>query len=286
MFLGKDIEDQLEHWILTNASHGFPVNKEGLMYSVQKILEKNRLDTPFTNNKPGRKWFESFLKRHPRISQKHSEYINKARAAITENKIRAWFAEVSGSIEDNEVFSHAERIWNMDETAVFLSPKGALILGEKGKNTYDITSTSEKDNVTTLMAVNAAGQMAPPLTIFKYDRLPKSVLEVAPINWSIGKSDSGWMQSEQFFEYFANVFDPYVSNNNIQRPIIVFLDGHASHLSLSLSTFCREKFIILVCLPPNSTHIMQPLDVAFFFRLSKLGKRLHETGCLITMVRP
>jgi hypothetical protein len=186
-------------WIVTNAANGFPVNKDGLMYSVQKIVERRHIQTPFTKNKPGRKWFDSFLRRNPIVRQKHAEYINKARASISEEKIRTWFSEVRTLLKDDiEVLNHPQRVWNMDETAVFLSPKGGLVHAERGKPTYDITSTSEKDNVTTLITVNALGESAPPLTIFQYDRLPRAVIDAAPPHWGIGKSDSGWMQSENF----------------------------------------------------------------------------------------
>ena len=48
------------------------------------------------------------------------------------------------------------------------------------------------------------------------------------------------------------------------RPILVFADGHKSHLSLETADFCAAKQIILVALYPNSTHMLQPLDVSFF----------------------
>lgn len=47
------------------------------------------------------------------------------------------------------------------------------------------------------------------------------------------------------------------------------MDGHVSHLSYELSVFCKNHQIILCCLPPNATHILQPLDVAVFAVLKK-----------------
>lgn len=72
------------------------------------------------------------------------------------------------------------------------------------------------------------------------------------------------MTSEICFEYIANIFIPHLNETNISRPVIVFLDGYHSHLSLQLSKFCRENGLILVALCPNSTHILQPLDIAVF----------------------
>lgn len=273
--LGPDIEKKLVDWILDSSAKGFPINQDSLAYSVQKLVQEFQIQTPFINGSPGKKWFTSFLKRHPEISRKHAEFINKARAAASKNSIKRWFTETETVLGvDANVLNDPGRLFNMDETAIFLSPKGSLVLGPKGKGVYDVVSSSEKDNVTTLITVNAAGLIAPPLTIFKFKRLPKQYVSAAPKHWSIGISDSGWMQSKQFFEYFANVFLKFLNEQNIVRPIIVFLDGHASHLSLHLSTFCRENGIILICLPPNTTHILQPLDVAFFFPLKQAWKKL------------
>lgn len=49
----------------------------------------------------------------------------------------------------------------------------------------------------------------------------------------------------------------------------MFLDGHTTHLTYHLSVFCAEKNIVLVSLPSNCTHILQPLDVAVFGPLKK-----------------
>lgn len=65
--------------------------------------------------------------------------------------------------------------------------------------------------------------------------------------------------------------------NNVSFPIILFVDGHSSHLTLTLSEFCSEKEIILVALYPNATHIIQPLDVAFFRPLKMSWKNTVHT---------
>lgn len=266
--LGRDVENKLIEWIKNISKMGFPIGKEGLVYSVKKLVEEANLSTPFTNNTPGRKWFNLFMARHPEISRKQSEYINRARSLITENHIRGWFQETLELLgEHKNILDDPARLWNMDETSIYLCPKGGLVLAEKGLPVYDTSANSDKENITTLFAVNAVGQFANPLTIYKYDRLPEKIAKSAPPNWGIGKSPKGWMNSSCFYEYFSNVFIPYLQDTKATLPVIVFLDGHSSHLSLPLSKLCIEKQIILVCLYPNTTHILQPLDVSFFFPL-------------------
>lgn len=76
-----------------------------------------------------------------------------------------------------DILNYPNRIFNMNETAMYLSPKGTLIFGIRGKNVYDIGTS---DNVTTLFAVNAAGAIVTPLTIYKFKRLPRVYAEATP----------------------------------------------------------------------------------------------------------
>lgn len=44
----------------------------------------------------------------------------------------------------------------------------------------------------------------------------------------------------------------------------MLFDGHYSHLSVSFILKARNFGVHLLCLPPNNTHILQPLDVGVF----------------------
>ena len=58
-------------------------------------------------------------------------------------------------------------------------------------------------------------------------------------------------------------------------------------MSLPLSEFCHKNNIVLVCLPPNATHFIQPLDVGFYKPFKAKWKsfvalyRLKNEGCNI-----
>ena len=156
------------------AEWDFPFVKRVLVSSVKKLVESENIKTMFTNKTLSRKWFE----------KKKAEYLSKTRAAVTEEFVRNWFHEVRNLLKDVlQVFDDPRRIFNMDETATFMAPKGGLVRAEKGKNTYDVSTSSDKENITTLFTVNAAGEIAPPLTVFKYERLPQACLNKAPSDW-------------------------------------------------------------------------------------------------------
>lgn len=103
----------------------------------------------------------------------------------------------------------------------------------------------------------------------------------------IGRSENGWMCGSTFYEYIANVFLLWLNKQDIPKPIILFLDGHCSHMTIQVSDLCVENGIELLALYPNSTHFLQPMDVSVFrplkiswrkvvrkFRIKRDGARL------------
>ncbi|KAJ8947825.1 hypothetical protein NQ318_009969 [Aromia moschata] len=119
-------EEHLVKWLLTISDHGFPATRLQLLDSVQIIMKKLKRPNTFVNDRPGRKWFHSFLKRHPQISEKLTQNLTKARSDLNEVKLRGWFNEVENYVKSKKlenVFTDPRRIFNVDETAFFLAPK-------------------------------------------------------------------------------------------------------------------------------------------------------------------
>ena len=48
------------------------------------------------------------------------------------------------------------------------------------------------------------------------------------------------------------------------RPVLLTLDGHGSHFTPDALKRAADEGIIIFCIPPNTTHRAQPLDVSFF----------------------
>ena len=47
-------------------------------------------------------------------------------------------------------------------------------------------------------------------------------------------------------------------------PVLLLTDGQKLDINLDVIELCHENNIILFCLPPHTTHALQPLDVAVF----------------------
>lgn len=78
-------------------------------------------------------------------------------------------------------------------------------------------------------------------------------------------SENGWMDrsiKEQWLEFFIDYIDTSKKN-------ILLVDGHSSNFSAEFNNRAREKNIIVMCFPPNLTHMLQPLDALYFGYLKK-----------------
>jgi len=258
----KDIED----WIIYRSKTGIPVTKNELLDSVQTYLIDIKRENPFIDNRPGRHWFESFKKRHPNIVKRTAQNIELNRI-VYEDDLKKWFKDIEDYLTENNLLGiDASRIFNCDETSVQLCPKPSQVLAERGsKSVYQVNDGSDKENLSVLFTYNAEGTRAPPLILFNYKvALPKSIQLSLPSGWGAGLVDNGFMTGAAFYEYVANIFYPWLVSTDITFPVILFCDGHTSHITVPLVKFCREKKIEIIILLPHSSHLTQPLDVAFF----------------------
>lgn len=189
-------------------------------------------------------------------------------ATLRELDLRNWFDHIrkyatEHKIED--IFKDPRRVLNGDETSFVFDPITKAVVASKGnRNVYLVQKADPKKNVTVLFTFDAEGYMFPPDVILPYKRLSKQVLMSFDPDWGVGKSERGWMDSENFMAYIQNILHSSLVSRNVPLPVIYFVDGHASHTGVEAAELCYELGIILIALYPNATHIMQPADVAIF----------------------
>ena len=74
-------------------------------------------------------------------------------------------------------------------------------------------------------------------------------------------------------------FTPWAKRRLRGTYCMLIIDGHGSHVSLEFIEYCTQNQIVALCLPPHTTHILQPLDVRIFGPLANAYKLLIEKKC-------
>lgn len=129
------------------------------------------------------------------------------------------------------------RIFGGDETAFHLSRGGKPVVAEVGtKNVYDVDSDSH-ENVTVLYTFGAAGTILKPFIIFEGKR---RIINQWGDEVVVDVSTNGWMTSELFGSWISQSFVPELKSANVQFPVILFVDGYKSHVTLDVSIYNNE----------------------------------------------
>lgn len=184
--------------------------------------------------------------------------------------------------------------WNTDETM------GQFSGGRKNDRRKFLYLRTNKtcnrlgsDNLqmaTVIECISAAGVICPPSFIFTpgptpvpncaddvglcvftcFQSILKSHLHFTDIiSDRIATSENGWIDQELFQVWVSDWFIPFAYEHRVcdDKPIVLFVDGHESHETISLRRMVYNASdslnveIIIVCFPSKCTHMLQPLDV-------------------------
>ena len=124
-----------------------------------------------------------------------------------------------------------------------------------------------------MACASAAGYAIPPFVIFDRQTLNPWLTKGEVSGTSYGLSTNGWIDRKLFCDW---VFEHFLAYAPPARPILLLLDGHSSHYCPEVIKACAEEVIILA-LPPNTTHIIQPLDRGCFSPLKSQWKKVVQS---------
>ncbi|KOC63741.1 hypothetical protein WH47_02280 [Habropoda laboriosa] len=70
-------------------------------------------------------------------------------------------------------------------------------------------------------------------------------------------SDSGWINEHLFIDWLHHFIS--IAKPTRENPILLILDNHKSHISIESYSFCRKYGIIMLSLPPSTSHRLHSL---------------------------
>ena len=143
-----------------------------------------------------------------------------------------------------------------------VSVVGNGLLYLQGKN--KVVSLGDTEHISVVECISAGGTVIAPMIIIKGAVVQaRWFVDLQNGDIAIGVSDSGYSNdilSFQWLQYWNRL------SKKTQRGTyrLLIIDGYESHLSVQFVRYCEMEKIILLCLPPHSTHFLQLLDVVIF----------------------
>lgn len=253
-------EDEIVGYGLNMQKIGFGLTKAAINTMIMKIVKEKGRRHPFKDG-PGDSWWERFMRDHPQLSFRVPQELTAARAAKGNPLvIEKQFEELQKIFRDNSL--SPDRIWNMDESGFNISGRlNKVIAKMNSRQVHKVAQGNSKEHISVCPTISAAGTFIPPLLIYKGVNVLEGLLSgtSVPSGTVAGFTNTGYMH-ENIFRMFIEHFARSIPS---MRPVLLMLDGHASHIDLLSIKFCQENGILLYVLPSNTTHIFQPSEIPF-----------------------
>lgn len=249
------------------SEFGFPVDVFELRCIIHNYLGRTgRQVKYFTDNFPGKEWIRGFLKRNPEVTVRFAANIKKSRAAINEEILTNYINHLQKTLDGVP----PQNIWNYDESNLTDDPGCKKVLTKRGVKYPEKVRNASKASISIMMCGSGSGEILPPYVVYRSQNMWSTWTEGGPCGCRYNNSKSGWFTADLFTDWFQTLMLPKLKQ--LEGKKVIIGDNLSSHITDVVLKACTDNNIYFVCLPANSTHLTQPLDVAFFRPLKAAWK--------------
>jgi hypothetical protein len=271
--IGEEAETDLFEWVVGMQKQGFPVSRDMLIVKANQIYQE-LFGNLRSSGSIGRGWLERFLSRYPQLTLRMSQVIKRNRNDTTVEDLHDFFNKLIKVVIEEKL--DADRIFNMDETGFAQRSRSKKVVAVSGSKNVWSKSIDANFHLTIVAAASARGHVLPPVFIVPGQRLSRDVLDECDVEGAkITTAPKGFVN--QFL--FMSWLDHFTKSIplHVVRPILLVCDGCSSHYNPDIAAKAASLRVILLPLPPNVTHLYQPLDVSVFkpFKVV-LRKKIQE----------
>ncbi|APA14950.1 hypothetical protein sscle_14g097200 [Sclerotinia sclerotiorum 1980 UF-70] len=216
--------------------------------------------------KVGKLWAHRFVKRHTELKTRFNRVYGFQRALCEDSElIERWFRLVSNMRAKYGILDCD--FYNFDETGFMMGqiPPHIVVTKADRCGKSKAIQPGNREWATAIICVDGEGHNIPPFLIVKGEyHLSNWYTEGdLPYDWLIKPTINGWTDNETGLEWIKH-FNKHTESRKVGRYRMLVLDGHESHKSPAFQEYCKEHDIILLSLPPHSSHLTQPLDIRCF----------------------
>ncbi|XP_021369223.1 uncharacterized protein LOC110460570 [Mizuhopecten yessoensis] len=260
--LPQNVEEKIVKTVITASKCCMGISCRQLFARTGALCKRLQVADAFRNGVPGKGWFRGLKKRHPELVIGKPEKLGNSRARmLNPGVVEKYFQDLGELITNMNLANKGHLIWNADETGKQFQHTPVKILSEKGTRNVVSRVSENRTNTTIMACVNGVGAKMSPIMIVKGKTsasLHGFKVEDAPEGTIRGYQESGWMSHELGERWFRDVF---LGQCGPERPQLLIMDGHSSHETLGIIELAIAENIAIFCLPPHTTHALQPLEV-------------------------
>ena len=247
--LDPSVEIQILDWFLSVRSIGIPITDELIISRAKFVANEMNLKT---NCKFSKGWLQKFKNRYHIVQRKGgSKIVRKNDCEIS--VLMDFVGLVNEKINSNEYFS----IINIDETGLYYDPTINFTLDIKGTERVEIKTTGrEKQRVTIILGIDLLNNIQmKPFIIFK-GKTTRCLQDIPLMeSYELSYQEKAWCSDYQFIKFLSSLPK--------DKKILLLYDNFRGHKTEDVTKFLKTHLplVDILLLPPNTTSIMQPLDI-------------------------
>ncbi|KAK6304075.1 hypothetical protein J4Q44_G00246610 [Coregonus suidteri] len=264
--LAPEDENSLVQYCIYCVGRGIPFTRQRLMKYADKIC---RFRHPGETIPPlGKRWWEMFRRSHENLRVRRPDTQDRGSAECgTRLTMDTFFASYEKHLKESGLREKPRQIYNCDESGFRSDQSRHKVLAPRpAKHVYQ-QAPGTKEHITVLACVNAAGEDVPP------PNPPPSPFIIYPKCFPGGHYTLGCPPPKPWLAVatltgtmFRKWFLHFIKHAVKERPLLLLFDGHGhnSHMDPEVLAAALREGVLLLCLPPHCTRVLQPLDVAYF----------------------
>jgi hypothetical protein len=276
-------ESAIVQYIIELDLRAFPPRISAVEDMANLLLAiRNASDASDASTPPpivGVNWAPKFIKRQPQLRMRLNRRIDYQRVQNEDPaQYKEWFQLVRNIIAKYGV--DTSDIYNFDETGFamgLITSTGMVVTSSERKGRPRQTQPGNREWATVIQAVRAEGYALPPYLIMAGKTHLRTWYEDSPFppDWRIAVTENGWTTNERGLKWIQH-FNHHTSSRTKGSHRLLILDGHESHHSVEFELYAKENNIVILYMPPHSSHRLQPLDVGCFGPLKAAYSRQIE----------
>ena len=243
--LTREEEASIVSYVEYMHERRFPITRSQVISLAWAVDLKRESGRAFGENGPSLNWWRGFRNRHPELTFRTTESIDRGRVVnANEETIGQYFDLLKHTMHEHSLQDKPHLIFNCDESAIVLSKSARKVLVPRStKHCHSIANASTQ-HVSVMCCFSAAGYAMPPMIVFSKGLPAGKFHRDGPINASYSSSKSGFVDRAIYTEWFKKTFLKFAPT---ERPLLLLQDGASAHMGPDLIEAAIANDVVLLC---------------------------------------
>ena len=259
LLLGKNLDEQVQEYILKLREHGCAVNTTVVIAAARglaRVIEPTRRSECGGPATLSVSWAKSLLKRM-NVTKRRVSTKSLAPSLDVEEARKEFLSELMEAVELHKV--PPDLIFNWDQTGILLVPSAQWTMDKKGRKRVSIAGHNDKRQITAVMCGALIGEMLPIQLVYKGTTKRCHPPYNFPGDWLISHSPNHWSNEETMVDYINEIIVPYVDRKrdgldlSCDYPAVAIFDHFKGQLTVRVTQVLKENNIHSVLIPAAFT---------------------------------